>query len=367
VPVDDFAVKMQDPYNVLRAETLRNLGVTARGAAGVGAAVRGAGGLLDLIRGTVGPAPKLPVRQQVVTVPIPRRDEERHKYGAFQAIAAAAAKQAEAPLSPGTSLAGRALDAAGGLKAPGESPGLLRDAFWNFSARTPGAMGWALPAGVAMIGGGLYAGHKLTDMALNYAKGREDDSELDAARRRYEAALRGGAKTAAAEANPYPGLDRAFDALEKSASWQDLISQATGTYALTAGTLAALAGAGAYNYTRSHAEDKAVNEALQRRREQLFAAGPPPIVAVPEEIEEERPRGLAALRHHLGRGALPKVANLAASTNAVMARLQARTQAIRQQTLQALGVQPEPPPDRKPAEVVPPRPPSVMQAPVPAG
>jgi hypothetical protein len=361
VPVDDFAIKMQDPYNVLRAETLRNLGVTALGAAGIGAAVRGAGGLMDLIRGTTGAAPKLPVRHQVVTVPIPRRDEERRKYGAFQAIAAAA-KRAEAPLAPDLSLPGRALDIVNGLKAPGESPGLLRDAFWNFSARTPGAMGWAIPTGVAMVGGGLYAGHKLTDMALNYAKGREDDSELDAARRRYEAALRGGAKTAAAEVNPYPGLDRAFDALEKSASWHDLLSQATGTYALTAGTLAALAGAGAYNYTRSHAEDKAVNEALQRRREQLFAAGPPPIVAVPEEIEEERPHGMAALRHHLGLGAPRKVANLAVSTNAVMARLQARTQAIRQQTLQALGVQPEPPPDRKPAEVAPPRPPSVTQS-----
>ncbi len=366
MPVDDFAAKMQMPGNVFRADTAKQIGMLGLGSAGLFAALRGVRGLADTWHNTHGAPPMLPTRRQFISVPVPRQKDPQQKRasGPFAAAAAAmlAVKHADGPMDAGTTLAGRALDAVGGLKAPdGANWGALKDTWWNHGARSVTQMPWATWAAPLAIAGGGYLGHKAVDTALGAAKNRETDSELAEARKGYERAL----MPKHADAPPDP-LDVAYDRM-KAANALGPLNGALGGYALAATLLAGGAGVSAYNWHKSHSEGKTMDEALRQRRERMFAQGPAPIVAMPQEYDDPELSpptparfSVADLRGKL-QHALPKAANVAQAADGALQRFEQNKQRLAQQTAAMLGALPD---DKsaKPAAPAPPQLPSVAHS-----
>jgi hypothetical protein len=159
---------------------------------------------------------------------------------------------------------------------------------------------WEMPAGVAAGAGGLYGGWKLMDWIMSKRRKQRMGSELDTAKRQYEQALKDQyssammSKTAAA---PGATLDAVFDKvndpehqaahLEKVAFLKSItgpIDQAAklGTNAYLTALMAITGGAGlgAYSWTKSRSKAKALERAVNKRRQ--MRAAPQPIMAIPQ-------------------------------------------------------------------------------------
>lgn len=384
---EGFAARFARPENRSMAEVLKNLGVVGAGMFGVGAGVRGLQGLGDLVEGTTGDPPKVPLRRQFIDVPIARR-RPREEEGPLRALA----KQAlEGPAGAGTTIAGRVLDAFGAFN---KNMGPATKAVVNPMAREWHQHPWAVPAGLALAGGGLLAGHALADRAIGGAQANEDDSELAEAKRRYEHALGGKLAGAAlrcpgcgheAEAeegescpscrlakmaahDPYAGLDRAWDVLEKQASqFLDDLSGPLGAAGTAMGATGLISGLMAYKYVRDRDPAKAVDRALKERRERIFADGPPALVAVPREAGEE-PAGvdLGSIRRRIDSFRAPKAAGLppAAVAGRTLAQLGTQAEQTRLRARAALGIKEETAKPAAPAEPTPYSPPTLAK---PAG
>ncbi len=281
-----------------------------------GATIAGVSGLKDLWTGTQSPPPKLPLRQQFITVPVRSREKEAGPL-TKAAHAFLMLKQANPPaITPGEYAAGSVLEPF--LPKPGEDPG-WSDTFMNFDADSLSKIPWWVMGAPLALAGGAYLGHKATSSVLGKSKDNETNSELNQAKKRYEQALI--PKTA----NEKQGavvtmLDALYDKLEKQASdpltagysaADEILKSANnygyGNTALGAAGLASLliaagSGVGAYNWSRGGDEDNSIDEALRQRREKLYAAGPPPIVAIPvpaDKMQKKKifPRaGLLGLR-----------------------------------------------------------------------
>lgn len=343
---------MQDPSNRIRADVAGKILALGLGAAGAGVAARGIGGLSGLFQATQGPAPKVPARRRVIRMDSLGVDPTKQASGPLEAAAEAAAtvKAAEEPLTGLSGMGAKALNAVGGIQQKGQEWGPIARTFWNPDATIPTSMPWTWLAAPAAAVGGLYAGHKLTDMALKPGEQAERDSELTAAKQRYEQAISGGSKMAAA-------LDEGADALlEKSgvASWTDLLARFAGPALLTGG--AAAAGGAALGYRLGSADDdrQAMESALNERRKQLASESPPPLVVLPPAHNAKRPN-VEALRERFA----PKAASLSGAAEATLARFDRRRQTIQQQTAVMTG-QAKPPAPGKPAAPMPPKLPSVV-------
>jgi hypothetical protein len=360
-----------DASRAFRADALRTMARIGLGTLAVGGAVRGAQGLFDTASRATAPRPKLPARRQVVEVPVPGEEDDGPATlaGPWKTAALwfAAEKRAEtgaaaAPVAARGLATNQALapydKALGSLGANNPHMGAGWKWFWhgNVDPQAPSFadLPWGIPGlAAAAVGGGL-AGHALAGVPLEAARKKEEEDELAEAKRRYETALAPGGGSALAKlaaAAPHAGDPRAAgyalaDRLLAAQKRAGLAERAGGLWMLTAGTAAALAGVGAYNWRRSNSPDKALEEALRRRREQLHAAAPPPLVAVPVPAKAA---GLA----QAGRGAL--------------ARYDAQRQRLAQQAAAALGMgEKGGPPKDQGSKAVPPPLPTVVPPPAPA-
>ena len=184
--------------------------------------------------------------------------------------------------------------------------------------KDPVAGEYALPlAATALIGGG-YGGYKLLDWILNKQKQQQQQDELDETQQQFNDALSQQYQAAmqSKQAEDDLGLDDLADRYEKQAvnpmaytptlsamqywpggslvdsawskflghdAWQGVkggTNTALGALALGAGLLA-------YNRTRQSNKQELIAKALKKRRAQRKALSPPPLVAMPDQQNEE--------------------------------------------------------------------------------
>ncbi len=346
-----------------RVDTLKNIGKLSLGAMGIAGAVRGLRGIVDTYRGAHDEPPKVPLRQQFLSIPVPRQKEANGPYG-LAAASIASVKEAAGPLQQAAEVPGlaqKALDFVGGLKRDGKNWGPLKETVFNSQAQSPVEMPWALPALATGVLGAGYLGYKGVDSALGASKKNETESELNEAKSRYERALM--PKAASTE---YPALERLCDLIEKQANSLGWLNAPLGAYATAAGALAVGSGVGTYNWAKAHSEDKAVASALKKRREQMFAGGPTPIFAVPEEVDPEAsPRlGMADLAARLREArSLPKAASMAQAADTAMAKFDQQEKAVAARTAAIFGGEKAAPKPVKPGPPAPPQLPSVVNRP----
>jgi hypothetical protein len=281
------------PSNQAQLDQLKNILTMGGTALAGGAALRGLSGLGQFLGRSLGGAPATPQRQSFVRIPVPVRVRSKAERDAMlQAAQADIAKEAgfEKLAQGAFDWAAKHLGNAAGLfLKPGEQPGWLKNTItgWGQQATPP----WAVPAGLAAGLGGLYGGWKLTDYLLDKTRTAEQESEVDAARKEYEAALAGRRKIASADPDP---LDALADRFEKQGLWNELLGGG-----LALGGLAALgSGLGTYRWMRSLSEDKAIEEAVKRRQAQIAEQSPSPIMAVPTPMPVYGVRR-APWHHHL--------------------------------------------------------------------
>lgn len=311
---DNFADKMRMAGNVNTALIARRIAGLGMGSLGVGAAIAGVGGLMHLATRSFAPPPTLPSRRQRIVVAVPEKTAAGPYAAAAAAFGAVKAAQPRVPalseLPVGTETVARGLDTLGMLKDPnGANWSLPWDSIMNYGGRALADKPWAIPAATAAIVGGGYLGHKLTSMAVDKARNVEGDSELSTAKQRYESALM---PKSAADATLLRVFDRILpdtlapgDAVKFGYALADAllgsekramtglgpINTLMGAYLAAAGTIGVGSGVAAYNWAKSNSPDSQIEDALRARREQLFAAGPSPIMLVPQpQSQSQRPR-----------------------------------------------------------------------------
>jgi hypothetical protein len=289
-----------------------------------------------------------------------------------------AANRAEIDKEAGfAKLAGDALtsfaDTLGMLRRPGEVGNMIQNTIGGWGEGNRWNMPWHMPAAIAAGAGGLYGGWKLTDYLLDKTRSTEQESEVAQARKEYEAALAGRRKVASIDP-----LDELAGLCEKR-GW---VNQAIGG-ALTAAGLTALAsGIGTYRWTRSLAEDKAIEEAVKRRQAQIAEQSPSPIMAIPTPTPVYgRHHHRSAWEHLTGRGGadalsaedearmaeaeagaadeLGKAANVGQAADQVLGRIKSKQMDVWNRMMT--------PVDAKPAKPAKPEPPAPPQLPTLAG
>jgi hypothetical protein len=271
--------------NQAQVDVMRQLLGLAGTTFALGAGARGVVGLGNFLnRNLVGP-PRTPMRQSFVRIPVPV-DVEDDEDGRRQRKAAAASPPLPSPPSPqpqSDALGGLAryfTENLGLLRSPGEAVGSLRNNLSGWGEEQWSKMPWAYPVGAAALGGGLYGGWKLTDYLLDKTRTREQESELDEARRNYEQALASRYKTADT-ATP---LDKLAAYAEKQGLW----NEALGVGLLGGGLLAGTSALATYNWTRNRSRARAIEEAVKRRQAQLTEQAPTPVMAIPVPVSMRR-------------------------------------------------------------------------------
>ena len=349
-----------NPENRLQARTLATLGKWGLGALGVGAALRGVQAIPGMIEGTHGDPPKVPLREQVLEVPVrrlKRPEEEKRALGPLGSLAKAAA--GGPPMGTGERLAGTVLDKLKLFPEPGKAFASTDPRSWimNPAGRDLMHHPWALPATFGLVGGGFMAGNALADHALDASQANETDSELEHAKRRFEATLKAAEAPAgekAASSDPYAAIDRLYDRWEKAATLQDTVAPYTG-FMLGAGGVGAVAGAMlAYHHARERSEDKVMNSALKRRRSELFAQAPPTLLAEPVPADDTPgPPGMKIRPIKAGA--------LAGDAGGLLAKYRSQAAAKQQAFRETMGLADPKKPDPKPAAPAPPQLPSVIR------
>lgn len=157
---------------------------------------------------------------------------------------------------------------------------------------------WAPPA---MAGAGLagaFGGWKVMDSLLERRRKSEEDSETDKAKNDFRSALlqnynqpRSMTMKMAADLPEAESLsvllDKAFDAFSKQGSWQGVLGQYLGGYAVPT---AAITGMMAYTSANKTNQAKVTERAMNQRLRRNYAARPSEIFATPEPvITDQRP------------------------------------------------------------------------------
>jgi hypothetical protein len=311
------------PRNVMQAEAMRSIINAALLAGAVGIGGRTLQGLGNFAGRNLGQAPKTPLRQSTIPVPVPvdlsppspRRGRPRFK--AAEALPALP-PPAEIHKQPLTWLAQNAANALGTMKGPGEHMSLPGKALSGWGSRSIADKPWAYPVGAAAIGAGLVGGYKLTDWLLDRARKNEVDSELAEARKQYEAAMMGQYGQKAASVDPVDPVDALYDATEKSAG---VVGPALGMGLLGMGAIGLGSGMASYNWARGRSRTRALEEAIRRRQEALFAQAPRPIMATPVPYPVGQPPPLPGDEEDD-----EKYASVAAAADQVLRRFQAQKQ-----------------------------------------
>jgi hypothetical protein len=257
--------------NAAQGDSLRRLALASIAAMGAGAAVRGIQG----INTTLGEPVSIPFRRAILPIPLPPKPSKE--------------KAANVNPNPGFSedplawASNHAANWLGMMKAPGASEppaGSLLSGWGRSFADKPAT--YAL--GVPLVAGGLYAGYKGVGHVADQLRNRDQDQELEEARRAYEQALlhRFSGKAASEQQSWHGELDALY---EKRANVG--LGTATGLGLLGLGGLAGVSGIMTYNYARDNSRRKVLEAAVRRRQEAILASSPPGIVAVPTPIEPE--------------------------------------------------------------------------------
>ncbi len=300
----------QNQHKVLAYSMIPRLALLGLSAGAAWRALRGARGLVER---SAAPEPKLPIREAIVPLMIPasRKPEPRPTDASVQRRAqpfkAAGAEPASWLKDPITALTQRVGDAAGMLHDPKNPAGRgLAGMLWGDSATSKSDMPLLWPLGGAALGLGLYGGYRGMGAALDRARQHERDSELDAARRRYEEEIAAAlpAKTAEAavprlSAATAAKLDEIYDRIEASGAEKTaMLGALLGAMMLGGGLSATAAGLGTYNFMTKADEGRqflngpleraALEKALRRRQQALFAGDAVPIVLVPR-MAPQRP------------------------------------------------------------------------------
>lgn len=170
-------------------------------------------------------------------------------------------------------------------------PALRHEPLSAASSPSQWDMPWFVAGAPLALAGGAMAGWHGMDKLLHKTKDQEEESELAHAKQRFENALLAQTNKTAA----YHGLDELAEkaeagGFEKQA--MDPLHRLLGLYGLMALGSGLVTGNMAYNAFSSAGPDKAVEEALKRRRMMLHQAAPRPFVAKPvavpvEEDEDE--------------------------------------------------------------------------------
>lgn len=175
-------------------------------------------------------------------------------------------------------------------------------------ARPDGGLNyWEWPVGVAAAGGGLAGGWKLVDWLMNKRRKASISGELDKAKSEYDQALSDQYEAAmlGKGASASPTLDAVYDHLSDPSrcqahleklgfnslvpeSWKttgrNIGHGAAGAYLTALMAITGLSGLGAYKWTKSKGQGKAMERAIQRRR--AMRSEPQPILAVPQYADE---------------------------------------------------------------------------------
>jgi hypothetical protein len=335
--------------DILQAEAMRRVLQLAlfSGTAGVGA--RALQGIGDFVGRAAGRDPKPAARPLALPIPVPVTLPRRRK----------SAQAADEP-GPLGRLARYITTQVPWMHQPGTLSGWQNP---NMADKS-----WVYPAGAAAAAGGLYGGYKLTDFILDRTKKREQESELERARRDYQEALMGQYPPKAASAGD--ALDALYEASrEKRANLVtrtlaglpetvagELPPWLVGTALTGMGTLAVGSGLASYNWARDHSQTKALEEAIRRRQEQLAAQSPPSLMAVPVPHPRGRHPELPDEDDELA-----KEGSLATAADGVLQRLQSRRQQAMQQWRELING-----PDKS-REQAKPQPPQAPQLPSLAG
>lgn len=307
------------PSNAMQAETMRKILHAALFAGAVGAGGRTAQGLGNFLGRNLGGPPKTPLRQSTIPIPVPVDPDRkpapprRPKFAALDPPASFAEK----PLGWA---AQHMANAVGTMKAPGEAMSSAGKLLTGWGAKSPKDMPWAYPAGAAAVGAGLYGGYKLTDWLLDKARRNEVDSELEQARREYQEAMMGQYGQKAASPDP---VDELYDVAEKRAFLGGVVGPAVGLGLLGMGTVGLGSGVAAYNWGRKQSKSKALEEAIRRRQEALFAQAPRPIMALPVPHDAGGP---AAMPGEEDEEEFAKAGQLAQAADQVLQRFQQQKQ-----------------------------------------
>jgi len=282
--------------NTVQAEVLRQLLAAGALAGAVGAGARAVKGIHHFLQRNLNPP-----RELFRPAPMPLPDEEEKAAAVRRLVQTAAAcsralaKQADEDALSGTAKSiGHALP--GFFQQPGNPAGALPSTFWGHGNETFSGKPWAWPVGVGLVGGGLYGGWKLVDYLADKLRGHEQESELEDARSRYQKALLGhGNKEAAAQDE----LTDTLDELSKCANmFSGSLAPIFGLGLLGLGTTMGLSGLGAYKLFSDTSQAKAVEDALKRRRAELYANYPMPLIAQPVHHEKREAAHLPGLHEH---------------------------------------------------------------------
>jgi hypothetical protein len=301
------------PGNVAQAEAMRKILHAALFAGALGVGGRTLQGVGDFFGRNLGDPPKVPLRQSTIPVPVPIDLNSRPRSRTKRADVLA--PPAEFHKEPLTWTAQHLANRLGTMRAPGTPESTTHRLLSGWGAQSPADMPWVYPAGAAAVGAGLYGGYKLTDWLLDKTRKREIDSELEQARKEYQEAMLGqyaGQKTAAVDP-----IDQLFEK-------QAILGKALGLGLLGMGAVGLASGLGSYSWARKHSRSKALEEAIRRRQEALFAQAPRPIMAIPVPQQVGQPFVMPGEED--AEEGLPKAAALAQAADSVLQRFQRQKQ-----------------------------------------
>ena len=160
------------------------------------------------------------------------------------------------------------------------------------------------PMSVGAAAAGIGGGWKLTDWLMDKRRTAQTEEELHKAKQDFQAALIAQAqasrvKRAGDEETTGDKLDRLFDLLEKRAgseNMMDYVAWPVGLYQLAAGTLAAGAGYGTYQWARNRSQSKLLQKALQERARRMWQQSLQPVSVVPVRVpRKDQPDELQAV------------------------------------------------------------------------
>lgn len=172
----------------------------------------------------------------------------------------------------------------------------LRQLLSGQRAQTMQGVPWSAPLTMAAVGGGLIGGHQLTDWLMDSRRKADVNSELSAAKKEYEQALRssGTAKIASektAAERVGEKLDELYELMAQQRTkaafapltqggFDDLLGQALGAYGVAALPVLAASGYLGHSFGKSRQKRKLLEEARDKRRRQLSGQGLPPLAVL---------------------------------------------------------------------------------------
>ena len=285
MPLPDAALDQlrSERAGLLRQALMSDMGKALLLFGAGGAAYRGAQGLFGVAKRNMGKPKVEPQEQLTAEIPYP------------VAKAAAAPVPIDPLPRPPTSPVAPAVPGHPPIKTAGLGQDIW-DGLSGSRAYDLTGMPLAYPGMAAASAGGAYGGYKLMDYLLQKRRKSQGTTEEEKARQEYEQALLDQQKSKLGQV-----LDDVFDLLEKQGDSPEVPAPAPvgppsnplhphnlgamgGGYLLTAGGIAAIAAAMAYNATKKRSEGELLRKAYEKHQREQAAIHPAPIYAKPVRV-----------------------------------------------------------------------------------